>query len=217
MARDASPLQTELVVPTPADFRAIAICQTCAFTEKLGCEGIQEAQDSCQKAYETYHRKFPRKLEHCRVIRSPSNGSVMAACQLQLVEDPGDLTFPETMQHCIRPGEVYLEWIACHPDHVGKGLGSQLLKWAESFATDVAKANILTLQVMKANDGAVRLYERKGFVVKRDPLLDDVCDEICGSLFTFCFLGCRYWTILYMEKQLTKSESSTPATQDMNR
>ena len=49
--------------------------------------------------------------------------------------DLGDLSFPESMREDkLGPGEVHLEFIACHPDATGKGIGSKLLKWADAFA-----------------------------------------------------------------------------------
>jgi ribosomal protein S18 acetylase RimI-like enzyme len=211
----------ELVVPTTSDFAGIAILQSTAFAEKLGCEGKQESQANCVKAYRTYQHKHVHKLEHCRIIKSPDDdGTVMAACQLQAQGDPGDLTFPAGMRHTLQPGEVYVEWIACHPDHVGKGLGSQLLKWADTFAKESLHAKILTLQVMKANAGAVRLYERKGFVVTEDPHGGGACGKLASGLFIFCCLGCQYWTILYMEKDLSNSATITipaVANNDMER
>ena len=84
---------------------------------------------------------------------------------------------------------------------VGKGLGSQLLKWADEFATHELQAQVLTLSVMKRNEGAVRLYERKGYVIKSDANKSGF-GAFLSSLFVFCCLGCRYWTMLDMEKEL---------------
>lgn len=186
-----------LVVPTPADFLGIAKLEGAAFAEKLVCEGKAESEKSCVKKYKAYHKDCPRKLEHCRIIKSDDGKTVVAACQLQAQGDTGDLSFPPGMRHELKQGEVYIEWIACHPDHAGKGLGSKLLKWADDYAKNELQAQFLSLQVMKRNEGAVRLYERKGYIVK--------ANETAGflsSLFVFCFLGCRYWTVLYMEKEL---------------
>lgn len=194
----ATPL---LTVPTPADFPEIAKLQAAAFAEKLGCEGAAESERNCIRAYQKYQTNSPQKLEHCRIIKSSDGRTIMAACQLQANGDPGDLTFPPGMRHFLKQGEVYVEWIACHPDFIGKGLGSQLLKWADGFAKHELQAQWLTLSVMKRNEGAVRLYERKGYVIKADTHTSGL-QKCISSLFVFCCLGCRYWTVLYMEKDL---------------
>ena len=112
-----------LTIPTPADFPEIAKLQTAAFAEKLGCEEKVESERNCIKAYQKYHKNSPQKLEHCRIIKSNDGRTVMAACQLQATGDPGDLTFPQGMRHSLKPGEVYVEWIACSPDLLGKDWG----------------------------------------------------------------------------------------------
>jgi ribosomal protein S18 acetylase RimI-like enzyme len=217
MAQDSSSSpQPELVIPTEADFAGIAALNYIAFIEKHGCDGKAETERNVRRAYNIYQAKYPEKLEHCRIIKSLKDGSVIAACQLQAKSDPGDGAFPSWMRHELRPGEVYVEWIACHPDHVGKGLGSRLLRWADSFAKETLNANILTLSVMKANAGAVRLYERKGFVVK--PSHAGCLGGLLGSCFIFFLAGFHYWTILNMEKDLSKADG-TPlaAPPDMDR
>jgi ribosomal protein S18 acetylase RimI-like enzyme len=216
---DANPESdaTELLVPTPTDFDGIAALQAAAFAEKQGClSNDGESRRQSKKCYEQYQKQFPQKLEHCRIVKRSSDGMVMAACQLMVKGDPGDLLFPESMRHSLSPHEVYVEWIACHPDHSGKGLGSKLLQWAHTYAKDNVNAKFVSLAVMKANTGAVRLYERKGYVIKKDPDLADVCDEFCQGCFVFFCLGCKYWTVLYMEKPLT-DESPSPVAEDMNR
>ena len=128
-----SETQQLLVIPTPADFSGIARLESAAFAEKLVCDGKAESERNCIKKYSTYYRDNPQKISRCRIIKS-DNGrgdDVVAACQLQALDDPGDLGFPPGMRHTLKEGEVYVEWIACHPDYVGKGLGSKLLKWAQ--------------------------------------------------------------------------------------
>ena len=72
--------------------------------------------------------------EHCRVFKDET-GRVLGAIQLQLPGDLGDLGFPESMRgDKLELGEVHLEFIECHPDATGKGIGSKLLKWADTFA-----------------------------------------------------------------------------------
>ncbi|CAB9523717.1 FR47-like protein [Seminavis robusta] len=189
--------QPELVIPSPSDFPDLAVMLKAAFQEKNGCSSTDKAINNALKAYQQYRDEYPQKLEHCRVIKQ--NGIVMAGCQLQVAGDPGDFSFPAYARHELQPGEVYVEWIACHPDHTGKGLGSMLLRWATDFATHTVGAKVLTLDVMKKNVGAVRLYERKGFCIKQNK---DAVDAFFEGLLVFCCLGCKYWTVLNMEKPL---------------
>lgn len=184
-----------LCVPEPADFPSLVEMKGLAFAEK----GVASSAKGI-KHYEDYHANYPTKLRHCRVVKE--DGKVVGACQVQLPGDPPDKGLPAFMQHKIMPGEAYIEFIACHPDFTGRGIGSKLMAWAESCARE-GGATRLTLEVMKKNAGAVRLYQRKGYVIKRDPRLQDECDAFCGSMLVFCCLGCTYWTIYYMEKPLT--------------
>jgi ribosomal protein S18 acetylase RimI-like enzyme len=192
-----------LLIPTPDDFPGIAKLQSAAFAEKLGCEGKEESEKASQKAYTKYAQKYPEKLQHCRILKS-DDGTIIAGCQLQAFQnDPGDLNFPAGMRHTLQDdGEVYVEWIACHPEHTGKGLGSHLLKWVDEYARDALKARVLSLSVMRRNEGAVRLYERKGYVVRPDPHISGCITEFLSGLFIFLCLGCRYWRCLYMEKRI---------------
>mmetsp|Transcript_22332 Transcript_22332/g.62278 ORF Transcript_22332/g.62278 Transcript_22332/m.62278 type:complete len:241 (+) Transcript_22332:1040-1762(+) len=194
-----NPANLEVVVPTEGDFEALANMKSLAFAEKGG-------STDGGKSYRKYLRKYPQKIQHCRVVKSPDfPGIVLGAMQLQLRGDPGDFDLPSSLRHSVLPGEAHVEFIATHPDHTGKGIGSRLLAWADEFSIDQGY-NRLSLEVMGANDGAVRLYKRKGYVVKKDPRGGDECDACCTGLFVFCCLGCKYWTVLYMEKLLPTKE-----------
>jgi ribosomal protein S18 acetylase RimI-like enzyme len=193
-------IELELHVPETEDFPSLFTMKYLAFKEK----GLSDKDD---KVYEYYQQKYPHKLQHCRVVRDPETGIVIGACQVQLTGDPPDKALPSILRHHLLPGEAYVEFIACHPDHTGKGIGSKLLAWAETCARENG-AKFLSLEVMKKNSGAVRLYERKGFVAKRDPRMNDECDEFCTGLLVFCCFGCTYWTVLYMEKPLPEDMNS---------
>lgn len=81
-------------------------------------------------------------------------------------EDPDDLPAPiapfvALEKHSV--GTWYINALAVFPDAQNQGLGSQLLSAAE----DLAKANgyaEMSIQVYGQNTGAVRLYEKLGFV-----------------------------------------------------
>jgi hypothetical protein len=86
------------------------------------------------------------------------NTTVVAACQLQLRPRRSD-----------RVVDVFIEWIGCHPDHRGKGVGTMLLDWAGTFAKETMGASSLGLYMIRSNTNARRLYERNGFAAVRGP------------------------------------------------
>jgi len=205
-----------LDVPTLDDLESLASMKSLAFAEKRPCF-VSESENTKNglKCYQTYAESYPEKLQHCRIVKDANDGTVIGGCQLYLKGDPSDLFFPEFMRHKILPGEAYIDWIACHPDHTGKGIGSKLLKWAETCAIENG-ATYLSLEVMKANEGALKLYERKGFEWKKDDPHADECDWIFVGPLLFCCFGCRYWTVYYMEKKLTPAGEDI-TTEEMNR
>lgn len=125
----------QIVVPTPADFKGLAEMKAAAFVEK----GVSQSDDG--RAYERYSRESPDKIRHCRVAKSPdSPGEILGAIQLQLHGDPGDYQLSAFMRHEAHPGEAYIEFIACHPDHTGKGIGSKLMSGPSRTAASLAES-----------------------------------------------------------------------------
>ncbi len=53
---------------------------------------------------------------------------------------------------------TWLEQLYVHPDHTGRGIGSELVRFAQ------ASRDALELWTFQANAGARRFYERHGFV-----------------------------------------------------
>merc|ERR1712086_1142821 len=192
-----------LCEPTPEDFKSLALMKVVAFAEKRGCCGRPgDLEDPAAVQEELEHITLLQgtpKLSHCRVFKD-EEGRALGGIQLQLPGDVGDLGFPEDLRHTLNPGEAYVEYIACHPDATGKGIGSRLLKWADGFATTNGCTEI-QLDVMAKNQGAVRLYQRKGYQIYEEPD-EDCCDCCFGSLFIFCCLGCTYCSVLHMKKAL---------------
>ena len=87
----------------------------------------------------------------------------------------------------------------CALEATGKGIGSALMRWADQEAI-AAGCDFITLQVVGANEGAIRLYERKGYVHTGPD--GDCCDQCAASIFVFCCLGCRYCSVHTMRKAL---------------
>mmetsp|Transcript_7696 Transcript_7696/g.10995 ORF Transcript_7696/g.10995 Transcript_7696/m.10995 type:complete len:219 (-) Transcript_7696:154-810(-) len=202
----------QLTIPTEDDLGGLAIMKDLAFAEKRSCFGDgKDEQREILKSYRTYFARYPAKLQHCRIVKD-FDGTVIGGCQLQLKGDPADLTMPQFMRIELLPNEGYIEWIACHPNHTGKGIGSLLLRWAESCALENEVSN-LTLHVMKANKGAAKLYSRKGFEFKQDPRGGE-CDWLCTGCILFCCAGCRYWSVCYMVKKLDVQKCITSEEMD---
>jgi GNAT superfamily N-acetyltransferase len=63
----------------------------------------------------------------------------------------------------IVPGTWFVNVLATYAEHRGKGYGTELLRIAEMLARD-AKCAGLSLVVSDGNTGALRLYERNGYV-----------------------------------------------------
>ena len=192
--------------PTPADSQAIGHLLAHTFREKnvpllCGCCPeflLSETAKGATKVYDKYQREYPAKMQHCGIIRGVDE-EVLSICQLQLAGDPGNLMFSE--QHRLLSGEAYIECIGTDVAAQGKGHGSKLLAWASETAAK-SGAKYLSLEVMGGNPRARALYERKGFVrVKPDPHDDDPMEAYCAMPFIFCFLGCRYCSVQYMENR----------------
>lgn len=220
-------LSYSLVAITPEDFAATGDFQALAFVDKRPrwCFNWLSSHDDTVhdfvRVYEQYLNECPTKLEHCCIVKDGTDGKVIGGCQLQLPGDPGDWLFQsEKLQHELSASgeEAYVEWIACHPDYTGRGIGTKLIEWAvdycrqytsSSSSSTATRINRLSLEVMSSNKGAVRLYERKGFVVTTQPGVDP-CDQyfFAPCLVFFC-LGCRYCSVIYMEKDLSMEETKT--------
>merc|ERR1711977_590950 len=155
-----------LSVPEERDFESLAEMKALAFAEKSWTGKIdpREIVAVLQQDAST------PKLMHSRVYKDES-GRVLGGIQLQL---PGGSS---ESGHKLEPGEVYVEYIACHPSATGLGIGSRLLKWADELAKSQGAA-FIALDVMK----------KQG----------DVVDRFVTGLFVFMALGGKYWTVLNM-------------------
>lgn len=112
-----------------------------------------------------------------------ADGEALGAVRLSLfgIKRPWDAEFMHTM----KPEEMYIDWIAVKKTARGHGAGSALLRWTEALARERG-AKTLSLSVVKGNDGAKRLYERKGYVVRPH---GDCCDEFCACCGSCMMIG----------------------------
>jgi ribosomal protein S18 acetylase RimI-like enzyme len=187
----------ELVVPTTEqDFRGFAAIHSLGFADK--CTTFGDSLAMIRRIAQHY----PEKLQHCRIVRdNATNGEVVGSIVLQLPGDIGDISFPTCLRHVCRNGdnEAYIETVATHPMRRGMGIGSMLLRWAETCAIDHHCSSI-ALYVMTRNAGAARLYQTLGYVI--DHSHDGMGRRYClGTLC--CLISCgKYFGFHYMIKQL---------------
>jgi len=145
-----------------------------------------------------FYDKHPERLPMCGVAHG-SDGTPLGYIQLAIypMNDKDGL-------HPTKPGEAYIEQISVAADARGKGVGYELLRWAESRARE-HHSRFLTLTVLNGNP-ARRLYERFGF----QPKPTDCCEDCIVGLFVVCFFGRPYglcnphYGITEMHKSLTR-------------
>lgn len=77
-------------------------------------------------------------------------------------------TYARLKNHAV--GYFYIDSLACFPDHQGKGVGSLMIEDAIARARKTGHKNIC-LMAYEANQGAVRLYQKRGFkIIQRLPV-----------------------------------------------
>lgn len=89
------------------------------------------------------------------------------------------------LNHAPKDKECYVDFIAVNPLYQGRGVGSQLLSFAEEFAAN-NNLTSLSLYVASQNKGAMALYTRLGFVVQKT----------VNSLLTRFFVGFDEWKFM---------------------
>lgn len=96
------------------------------------------------------------------------------------------------LQHSPELEECYIEDLVVHPEHQGKGIGKQLLKWAQQFMLQSSGLSYLSLHVASHNHKAIQLYERVQF-----------CQQNCNnSLLTGFLLGEKRWNYMTRKGEL---------------
>ncbi len=78
---------------------------------------------------------------------------------------------------CLAPGTWYVNVLATFPEYRGQGYGTRLLRLAERLAAAAGRSG-LSLIVADANAGAVRLYQRLGYLeLARRPMVKERWDN----------------------------------------
>ncbi|MGN7413050.1 GNAT family N-acetyltransferase [Paenibacillus sp. SAF-068] len=67
------------------------------------------------------------------------------------------------LKHTPKLNECYVEDLVVHPQHQGKGIGTQLLQWAQKYMLESQLFSFLSLHVASQNSQAIQLYERYQF------------------------------------------------------
>ncbi len=84
-----------------------------------------------------------------------------------VADDGGIVAFLSVEVHHEENDYIYLDDFAVTKDCRNRGIGSELIRTAESYASDIGIHAVL-LHVEKTNASAMRFYERAGYSVYRD-------------------------------------------------
>jgi ribosomal protein S18 acetylase RimI-like enzyme len=104
-------------------------------------------------------------------IVAERDGEIAASLVAYQLDDPYDLTGLDEMPEFVRPllrlesqapGSWYVNVLATFPEFRGRGIGAELLEVAESLGRKTG-ARAMSVIVGSWNEGAMRLYERKGY------------------------------------------------------
>ena len=102
--------------------------------------------------------------------------------------------------HTPKEGEIYVDEICVDKAFRRRGIGTQLMNWVEGVARERG-ATTLSLLVLRGNP-SFGLYERLGFVAKKQSWCKECLDCCCFSLF----FGSKGYDMMY--KQLAPPEES---------
>lgn len=104
-------------------------------------------------------------------------GTMVNFCQLTLPGLPGDYDIPGCLGDTLKPTEAHIDKIVVSGRVRGRGVGTQLLNWADRTCQE-AGMTCISLEVMHGNP-ARRLYERHGYAdagpAKRAPAAVATC------------------------------------------
>ena len=102
--------------------------------------------------------------------------------------------------HRPKEGEIYVDEVMVEKSFRRRGIGTQLMNWVEGVARERG-ATTLSLLVLRGNP-SFGLYERLGYVAKKQSSLKECLDCCCFSLF----FGSKGYDMMY--KQLAPPEES---------
>lgn len=152
-------------------------CRTIAMLFSVASDGVadyvwtksakpgEDMLDAGERRYSD--ESSPFSYRNCMVAESVGKiAGMMAAFPMERPDDPG--TSGETDPVLVPYGRLeqhnsyYISGMAVFPEHRGMGIGTKFLEIAEEKA---ARYNLpqLSLIVFEENEGAVRLYKRRGF------------------------------------------------------
>ena len=84
-------------------------------------------------------------------------------CPFVATEDNGNVVGFICCSVCCESNEAMLAFVVVDPSQRGKGCGKQMVMLAAQYCFEIAKADVVQLNVFTANESARRCYERAGF------------------------------------------------------
>jgi len=133
------------------------------------------------------YEKWPAdKLSLCAVAVDESTDQVVGFVHCSGHGHPCDM-------HTPKEGEIYVDEICVDKAFRRRGIGTQLMNWVEGVARERG-ATTLSLLVLRGNP-SFGLYERLGFVAKKQSWCKECLDCCCFSLF----FGSKGYDMMYKQ------------------
>lgn len=166
----------------------------------LGCLNVSEkflAKHHYTLYGEDGKAKYPEsklKMMGIAVSDDENDGQTryLGFIQITFANLPGDMDLPVSLRHKCKENECYIEQVGVDGNARGLGVGTLLMNWAEeqtknNFGPNPNKNAFLSLEVVRCNTGAIRVYERLGYrIVHRGCL-----SEMMTSCITIPCIGHR--------------------------
>ncbi len=129
------------------------------------------------------------------------------------------MCYDNVLEEPLHDNECLIDFLAVSAEARGKGVGRQLMKWAEAAAARILTARVpeavasdgvlMTLWVAASNAPAVRLYEKECYRTVRRT--DEAACACLSSRIFRRFLGHPVWWKMQKQLELTLGQAAAAA------
>lgn len=149
--------------------------------------------------FKSLSKEHPEKIKLAAVALI--NHVVVAFVQINVECTPSRYSFKGG------PSQARIETLIANPEATGLGVGKKVLQWCEKTAINHGCTK-LSIEIIAENNPAIRRYERRGFVLKRNNTCNMNMPEFLTSI------GFRSFAVLEMDLARPEKLKTSTAEQD---